>query len=94
MRVRKWLPLSTIRIDRLPLNRNTLDLVNFLRAGGEVPPIRIQKVSRFVQHYGGPRNRTITGHYEYHIKDGRRRWAAYKLLERDVIEVVYGESHA
>ena len=95
-RVRKWLPLSAIRIDRMPLNRSTLALVDFLRNGGEVKPIKVQKV-----FMGEGRLfracrcdwccKSRRGHYEYHIRDGRHRWVAYKLLGRDKIEVAYGE---
>ena len=101
-RIRKLLPLSAIRIDRIPLNPDTLALVWFLRNGGEVKPIKVQKVwidktahclfynaIPFAEVMNEPR-----GHYEYHILDGRHRYTAYKLLGRTHIEVTFGDSHA
>ena len=96
-RIRKWLPLSAIRIDRMPINRDTLALADFIRNGGEVKPIRVQKIwiskcdrrptcSEHAEHGPNP-----LGHHEYHIRDGRYRWLAYKLLGREKIEVVFGE---
>ena len=90
-RVRKWLPLSAIRIDRIPLNRSTLALVDFLRNGGEVKPIKVQKI-RKCPVCNDPRCDAADGHYEYHIRDGRHRWVAYKILGHTHIEVVFGES--
>jgi ParB-like chromosome segregation protein Spo0J len=45
MRITRNLPLSCIRIDRLPFRR-VLDLVRHLEAGGTVPPIKVQKTER------------------------------------------------
>lgn len=96
-RVTKWLPLSAIRIDRMPLNPSTLRLVDFLRNGGEVKPIQVQKVWEgwcdklgYCPGYDVLCKEKHLGHYEYHIRDGRHRWLAYKLLGRDKIEVTFG----
>lgn len=92
MRVRKSLPLSAIKIDRLPLNRKTLALVDFIRNGGQVRPIQVQK--RWRSNYSGELFTCDAspppGHWEYHIRDGRHRWLAHKLLSIEKIEVTFG----
>lgn len=61
-------------MDHSPINKTTLDLVDFLRRGGTVPPIHVQL-----------RNGA------FHIRDGRHRVTAYKLIGREWIEAKYGK---
>lgn len=57
-------------MDRYPLNPSTLDLIDYLRSGGSVPPIKVKRLP--------------TGNYE--IRDGRHRITAYKLLGKTHIK--------
>ena len=70
MRVTRHINISDIRVDRYPINPSTLQLVDFLRSGGLVPPIHVA-----VRSTGG-----------YLIKDGRHRLLANKLLGMKTIE--------
>jgi hypothetical protein len=74
MRVTKELSLGNLVVDRYPLNPTTLRLVDFLRSGGDVPPIHVQPL---------PDGR-------YKVLDGRHRTLAFKLLGRGVITATYG----
>jgi ParB-like chromosome segregation protein Spo0J len=56
--------IESILWDKLPINPSVLSLVDFIRSGGELPPIHLQKSSK-----GG-----------YRLRDGRHRVCAYKLL--------------
>jgi len=56
--------IGLIRMDRYPMNPSTLSLIDYLRNGGKVPPIKVAKHSK-----GG-----------YVIRDGRHRILASKLL--------------
>jgi ParB-like chromosome segregation protein Spo0J len=56
--------IESIKWDKLPINPSVLRLVDFIRSGGEIPPIHLQRSSQ-----GG-----------YKLKDGRHRVSAYKLL--------------
>ena len=63
------------------LNKNTatalhtdlVSLVDFMRNGGKVPPVKVQKGR----------------HGEFILKDGRHRFVAHKLLGREKIEAKY-----
>ncbi len=65
--------ISLIRVDRYPMNRRTLDLIDYLRDGGSVPPIKITK-----HPLGG-----------FMIKDGRHRLLAHKMLGLAKIKASY-----
>jgi hypothetical protein len=56
--------IESIFWDKLPINPSVLNLVFFIKSGGEIPPIHLQ-----VSSVGG-----------YKLRDGRHRVAAYKLL--------------
>ncbi len=56
--------IESIFWDKIPINPSVLRLVDFIRSGGEIPPIHLQKSDK-----GG-----------YKLRDGRHRVAAYKLL--------------
>lgn len=64
MKIIKEILIESILIDKLPINPDVLELVDFLRNGGEIPPIKLQ-----ICPNGG-----------YKLKDGRHRVCAYKLL--------------
>lgn len=72
-RVVESISISTIVIDRFPINPSTLNLIDYIRDGGDVPPIQVIKI----------RN----GRYK--IKDGRHRVLAYKLIGIDKIEAKF-----
>ena len=89
-RVRRWLPLSAIKIDRYPFSR-VLPIVDFMRNGGETRPIHVEK-----RHMGYVVKGTwpLVRHYarfEWVILDGRHRYMAHRLLQRPLIEVIYGQ---
>ena len=42
MRVIKEIPISNIIVDNHSISKETLSIVDFIRSGGEVPPIKIQ----------------------------------------------------
>lgn len=69
MRVKALVPLACIDVDRLPINPVVLGLIAFMKAGGEVPPVKLQKM--------------FNGRYK--LKDGRHRFLAHKLLGRVAI---------
>ena len=64
MRVVKEVFIESILIDKLPINPSVLELVDFIRNGGEIPPIKLRKSNK-----GG-----------YELTDGRHRVCAYKLI--------------
>ena len=70
MRLTKLIPISLIKMDRYPINRSTLKLIDYIRTGGEIPPIKIVKLKN--------------GNYE--IRDGRHRVTAYKMLGIELIK--------
>ena len=43
MRVIKEIPIDNIKVDRFAIQPKTLDLVDYLRNGGSVPPIHIYR---------------------------------------------------
>ena len=65
---------QVIIVDRTPINTRTLQLVEYLKTGGLVPPIHIQP----------------NGSGQFVVLDGRHRTIAYKLLGRDKILARYG----
>lgn len=88
MRILEEMDLSNIQIDRLPLNPRTLALVEFLRQGGQVPPIHVQPS----YHYYAGAYQEKTG--QFRILDGRHRFLAFKLLGRKKIMVRYGRENS
>lgn len=64
MRVTKFIDIQLIKVDRHPMNKSTLDLIDYMRGGGRIPPIKVST--------------NIHGGYE--IKDGRHRVLASKLM--------------
>lgn len=45
MRVVKEIPIRNIVVDRFSISPETLCLVDFIREGGEIPAIKIQKLN-------------------------------------------------
>ena len=43
MRVIKEIPIRNIVVDRFSISPQTLSLCDFIRLGGEIPPIKIEK---------------------------------------------------
>ena len=64
MKQTRHILIESILIDKLPINPSVLALADFIRGGGEIPPIKLQRCSN-----GG-----------FKLKDGRHRVCAYKLL--------------
>ena len=62
-------------MDRYPMNISTLNLIDYLRSGGNVPPIKVAKHPR-----GG-----------YIIRDGRHRVLANKLLGKTMIMAKFSD---
>jgi len=73
MRVTSKLPINCIIVEREPIGPATLALADYLRSGGSVPPIHVERL----------------GNGQYKICDGRHRVLAYKLLGRNEIEAHY-----
>jgi ParB-like chromosome segregation protein Spo0J len=69
----RLIKIESILWDKLPINPSVLELVDFLRGGGKIPPIKLQLSSD-----GG-----------YKLKDGRHRVAAFKLLGIREIEAKF-----
>ena len=76
-RVRRsdFIDISLIKVDRYPMNIKTLNLIDYLRNGGEVPPIKVVKLPK-----GG-----------YMIKDGRHRLLAHKMLGLSKIKAKFSD---
>lgn len=64
MRVIEEIPVHLIKVNRFSITTETLSIVDHIRNGGELPPIR-------VEHFKDG---------TYKLKDGRHRITAYKLL--------------
>lgn len=64
------IPVESILFDKLPLNRKTFALANYIDNGGQIPAIKVRVSSK-----GG-----------YELKDGRHRLAAMKLTGNIWIE--------
>lgn len=77
-KIRRFIEISQIEMDKWPINNATLKLVWFLTNGGEVPPIKIQQLANG----------------NFRIKDGRHRLTAYKLLGKTKIEAKFGDLFA
>lgn len=93
-RVRRWLSLDAIQVDRLP-TRGVLPIVDFLRNQGETKPIRVQKIEPIFHWQGDPANggrehRVQLTPGGFYLLDGRHRYMAHRLLGRTHIEVTYG----
>lgn len=73
MRTEKDVYLNQIEIDRYPINKSTLDLIDFIRDGGEVKPIKVYEKSKG----------------KFVIRDGRHRFTAYKMMGKQKIKVKY-----
>lgn len=84
-RVRRWLPVSALLIDKreLPINRATLRLVDYIRGGGTVPPVPVMQVPQVTC----PRTGRCLSPGGYIPTGGRHRIAAHKLLGSSHIEV-------
>lgn len=70
------IPIASIKMDRYPMNPSTLGLVDYLRKGGLVPPIKVAKSK------GGG----------FVIRDGRHRVLANKLIGNHLIEAKFSSS--
>lgn len=73
MRTEEDVYLNQIEIDRYPINKSTLDLIDFIRDGGEVKPIKVYEKSKG----------------KFAIRDGRHRFTAYKMMGKQKIKVKY-----
>lgn len=58
------LPICAIEIDRWPLSPKSLALIDYLRSGGSIAAIHVQR-----KKLGG-----------FRIRDGRHRLLAYRML--------------
>ena len=67
--------ISLIKVDRYPMNIKTLNLIDYIRNGGEIPPIKVVKLPK-----GG-----------YMIKDGRHRLLAYRMLGLSKIKAKFSD---
>jgi ParB-like chromosome segregation protein Spo0J len=76
-RITKHIPLSSIDVDHLPINPATLSLVDHIRDGGSVSPIRVHRVAN--------------GRFK--LGAGRHRYVAHKLLGRTTIEAKLAEDY-
>lgn len=76
-RVRRsdFIDISLIKVDRYPMNVKTLNLIDYMRNGGEVPPIKVVKLPK-----GG-----------YMIKDGRHRLLAHRMLGLSKIKAKFSD---
>jgi len=74
-RVEKFVDISLIRIDRIPLGVVALKYANDLKAGAIFPAIKVAL--------------RPDGFFE--IRDGRHRWLAHKLCERKTILAKYSD---
>jgi uncharacterized ParB-like nuclease family protein len=72
-RVTNEINLANLIIDKEPIGPKTLELVDHLRAGGDVPPIHVKP------NYKG----------QYLVLNGRHRSLAFKLLGRKTIQASY-----
>lgn len=43
MRVEKYINISNIKVDKFSLSKETLGIIDYIRSGGEVPPIKVYK---------------------------------------------------
>jgi len=84
MRFTRSLPLASIWVDRLP-TKGVLELVEYLKAGGEVPPIHVLHPM-----YAGLYDFKRPPQGAYGVLDGRHRVMAFKLLGRTHIPARYG----
>ena len=75
LRHESFIDINLIRMDRYPMNPSTLNLIDYLRKGGSIPPIKVAK------HPNGG----------YIIRDGRHRVLAHKMLGIDKIKAKYSE---
>jgi ParB-like chromosome segregation protein Spo0J len=73
MRIIRDVNVSSIKMDRYPLNKSTLNLIKYLESGGSVPPIKIATLKKG----------------NYLIRDGRHRITAFKLLGWEKIEAKF-----
>lgn len=76
MRIIKLINISEIIVDRYSISPETLNIVDFIRGGGIVPPIKVQ----------------MFGSGQYKLKDGRHRVTAFKLLGIKQIEAKFYDS--
>ena len=72
-RVEKQIPVNLIEFDKLPINPSVLSLVDFLRNGGAIPPIKV----------------VLSGKGSYILRDGRHRLCAFKLLGLEKINAKF-----
>ncbi len=70
-----FIDISLIKVDRYPMNLKTLNLIDYMRNGGEVPPIKVVKLPK-----GG-----------YMIKDGRHRILAHRMLGLSKIKAKFSD---
>lgn len=76
MKETRLIKIESILWDKLPINPSVLELVDFLRDGGEVPPIKLQSSTE-----GGCK-----------LRDGRHRVAAFKLLGIEETEAKFSQN--
>ena len=64
MRTQEYINIDLVNIDRWPLNPSTLSLIDAMRSGIEIPPIKVSRLKNG----------------RFNIKDGRHRLLTHKLL--------------
>ena len=69
-KVEKMIDVGQIRMDRYPMNPSTLSLIDHIRAGGDIPAVKVAR------HPDGG----------FIIRDGRHRVLAHKMLGRTKIK--------
>ena len=70
-----FIDIALIKMDRYPMNQTTLNLIDYMRGGGEIPPIKVARLQK-----GG-----------FVIKDGRHRVLACKMLGITKIEARFSD---
>lgn len=73
IRKTEWINVANIKMDSHPINPSTLSLVDHIRSGGSIPPIKVK----------------LDPNGTFVIKDGRHRVTTYKLLGLDKIKATY-----
>lgn len=73
MRIIKEISIQQIDVDNYSISKETLDIVDYIRSGGEIPEIKVINLD--------------SGRFK--LKDGRHRITAYKLLGKQKIKAKF-----
>lgn len=77
MKIVESVLIESITFDKLPINPSVLSLVDYIKGGGDVPPIKLQ----------------LNGNGGYKLKDGRHRLCAFKLLGYTEIKAKFSNNY-